>query len=98
MEQEFKTCIHETEFQELKKKADSHLTWVTFWSIVLLLVGIATGVINNIVKEKDNAHAALNTRVTALEAQSSESRVAYATIQTQLAQIQMDLAELKKRK
>lgn len=70
-----------TKAQENDKK---QITWAVFWSIVLLLVALGGG-----------ALSAQYSKLEKLDERVNENRLSSATIQTQLAQIQKDLLEIK---
>lgn len=98
-------CRHEADFiriqrehEDLALQARSHVTWTVFWSVIILLVGIATTVFGTIVAEKNGVHKDLEAKIAELSKDNNETRVAYARIETSLAQIQKDLADLKLRK
>jgi len=82
---------HEHEFGQIRddikiiqRDDRTQVTWTVFWSIVVLLVGSFSVLYNNQAEELKE-----------LSVTVQDNRLSAATIQTQLAQIQMDVLDIK---
>ena len=52
---------------EFHQVAGTHITWTVFWSVVLLIVGIFSGILGFVIREKSAAHLQIETRISSLE-------------------------------
>ena len=77
-------CVKEDDIKELREKADKSVSWVVFWSVIVLLVGINGSIISKQYSE-----------IQTLSEENKQTQILSARIETQLTQIQTDILDIK---
>jgi hypothetical protein len=75
----------------MREHIDRKVSWTQFWAITGAVISLALIVAGY----QSNRLDKLSARVDTIQEQNTDTKVALATISTQLAQIQKDILELK---
>jgi hypothetical protein len=67
-----------------------------FWAVVVAFIGITSAVISNVYSQIDEFEKLANSEHKSLEVKVTDNSILQAKIETQLANIQKDLVDIKK--
>ena len=80
---------------EFHQVAGTHITWTIFWSVVLLIVGIFSGILGFVIREKAVAHTEIEMRITNLEKGDGTYNTRISILEERYNNIVNGIAELK---